>query len=121
MAGKFDYENAFCIMWYACQCGHQERIWNSRDGVTPSGLQCSSCGGTAYHAAKQQDVYAPRHELHHGQKFFRNGTLEEAHSIVLKRLNCPPLCFELKDFDAEAYGFHDGWPIVDIYGHIGEY
>jgi len=35
---------AFCLMHYACDCGHHEVIWNSRDGVTPFTAPCPSCG-----------------------------------------------------------------------------
>src|SRR5438128_138761 len=36
---------AFMLMWYECRgCGARERVWNSRDGVTPFGMGCASCG-----------------------------------------------------------------------------
>jgi hypothetical protein len=41
----YQHKEAFALMWYACACGHRERFWNSRDGVTPfGGIQCPSCG-----------------------------------------------------------------------------
>ena len=37
---KHNHAEAFKLMIYACEnpdCLHQEKIWNSRDGVTPFG------------------------------------------------------------------------------------
>ena len=58
MTGRFDqllrkaapkgnghnHREAFCLMWYACPCGHAERYWNSRDGVTPFMIGCEAKG-----------------------------------------------------------------------------
>lgn len=108
-------ELAYNLMWYACECGHQERVWNSRDGVTPAGIMCSSCGGNAYHV-RLLDEYAPNHNLHHGQKFFRDGTTEEAHKLVVKRGGRV-----VGPFNPEDYSFQPGWPCVDVFGHLTEY
>lgn len=87
IAANHQHREAFCLMKYRCQpdhhhqrpsCGHQEIVWNSRDGVTPFGGCCPSCGGTQWlHVDFAGDVYAPDHQLHRGQKFWRNGTLDE--------------------------------------------
>lgn len=42
----YQHGEAFCLMHYRCdECGHEEVFWNSRDGVTPFGMQCPQCGG----------------------------------------------------------------------------
>ena len=119
---------AFCIMWYACKCGHQERVWNSRDGVTPFGIICSSCGDFARHAAMNQDEYDPQYQLHHGQKFFRDGTFEESKILCKRRLT--HLAHKTEDeltradhaeIQAVANEFPPGWPCVDVYGKLAEY
>jgi len=85
---KHNHKEAFCLMYYACKgCGHFERIWNSRDGVTPFGVKCPSCeAGIMDHAYFGSDQYAPEHKLLPGQKFFRDGTNEEAEGIMRKRI-----------------------------------
>lgn len=74
-------------MWYACDCGHRERIWNSRDGVTPFGLQCPSCGGSSLdHVEFYRDTPAPDHRLNKGQRYFADGTAEDAVRIIERRI-----------------------------------
>lgn len=42
---KHNHREAFWLMLYTCKdCGHKEKIWNSRDGVTPFGTTCTICG-----------------------------------------------------------------------------
>lgn len=42
--GTYNHAEAFCLMWYKCEkCGHEMRIWNSRDGVTPFIIACPAC------------------------------------------------------------------------------
>lgn len=78
---------AFMLMWYECEsCVHKERIWNSRDGVTPFGCACPSCGGTLYHKRWSADEYAPKYELRRGQRFWRDGTPDEAEAIMRFRI-----------------------------------
>lgn len=85
---KQQFKEAFCLMWYACKCGHQERIWNSRDGVTPFSLPCPSCDApTLSHDRWTEDRYAPDHKLHLGQRFWRDGTPDEAEAIMHRRLD----------------------------------
>lgn len=66
MTLKYEHAEAFCLMWYGCKCGHRERIWNSRDGVTPFGMGCPSCGGSMSHVDWQKDILAPQHQLNRG-------------------------------------------------------
>lgn len=83
----YRHKEAFCLMWYACKCGHRERIWNSRDGVTPFGTSCPSCGDhSLYHVDWGRDAPAPAHQLSLGQRFFRDGTPEEAIAIIERRI-----------------------------------
>ena len=75
---------AFKLMWYECGCGHRERAWNSRDGVTPFGTQCPSCGGNLQHV--DMDEYAPAHQPFIGQLVWRDGTPDEAVRIIRRRI-----------------------------------
>jgi hypothetical protein len=97
---------AFCLMWYACsgkpdyeatrapgarlarspECGHRERYWNSRDGVTPFGTRCPSCGGQLVHTDWPLDLYAPDHKPHHGQRVWIDMTRERAELIARERV-----------------------------------
>ena len=70
-------------MWYACPCGHQERIWNSRDGVTPFSAQCPSCGGlTMQHERWAEDVCLPEHRPPTGQRVWVSMTHDRAERMV---------------------------------------
>lgn len=113
-------------MWYACRnCPHTERIWNSRDGVTPFCLECPSCGELSLqHVAWQMDAYRPNHKPNHGQQFFRDGTPDEAAEIMRKRLDsCKGTRYKLSPEEAEELiekvrsgktgEFQTGWPTVD--------
>lgn len=120
---------AFCLMWYACkQCGHRERFWNSRDGVTPFAMGCPSCSSyEMQHWHINQDEYAPNHKLHHGQRFWRDGTPDEAEAIMRRRIVLGRGKYPLsvarekmliamaRDPDAPDGEFRRGWPILDTY------
>lgn len=86
--GHFHAE-AFCLMWYHCDdCQHLERFWNSRDGVTPFGTQCPSCGNdTLRHAYFGSDKYAPDHKPPAGQKVWIDMTRERARYFVRLRID----------------------------------
>ena len=130
MSEEYRHKEAFCLMWYACDnCGHKERIWNSRDGVTPFGMNCPSCGSLDLtHASWNEDQRVVEHGLLPGQRFWRDGTKEEAVAILKRRfalfekkgqavpdetkeqmlanLDAPP---------AERHEFQDGWPTIETY------
>lgn len=120
------HKEAFCLMWYACKCGHRERIWNSRDGVTPFGCNCPSCSGTMSHVEWHNDVMAPHHKLTSGQRFWRDGTPDEAETIMRWRIEqskggrweaTPEMIPELiraarNEEDGE---FQKGWPSLDVH------
>lgn len=123
----YNHKEAFTLMWYACdKCMHRERIWNSRDGVTPYGCSCPSCGEpTLMHVHWNLDTLRPRHKLRPMQKFWRDGTLDEAEAVMRRRIDgynkqhpglTPDRVAELirharaGDEDSE---FRKGWPVLD--------
>lgn len=130
----YNHKEAYCLMWYSCtKCPHIERIWNSRDGVTPFGCNCPSCGGTMDHTNWNMDELAPDHQLRPMQKFWRDGTPDEAETIMRRRIEkfkvvppgrvpLPPLTTDKEaaliasaragDEDSE---FRKGWPTLDVH------
>ncbi|MEY9718820.1 hypothetical protein ABIA22_001310 [Sinorhizobium fredii] len=117
------HAEAFMLMTYGCGCGHRETIWSSRDGVTPFGMDCQSCGKPELrHVEWQRDVYAPDHELHRGQRFWRDGTPDEAEAIMRRRIESMKHQFPLSQERAEALiksvreggegEFQKGWPML---------
>lgn len=117
---------AFALMWYACKdgCHRCERIWNSRDGVTPFGMQCPDCGGNLLHWQFNLDVYAPNHTLYLGQRFWRNGTPEEAVAIMRRRIEAMDGKDAVRSVESQQLleqarrgqlsEFRVGWPMLDI-------
>lgn len=121
---------AFMLMWYRCEiCGHTERIWNSRDGVTPFGVGCPSCGRIMQHHNWQYDKYRPNHKLHRGQRFFRDGTPDEAEAIMRQRIESMREQYPLEPGEEERLisacrngdetEFRKGWPMLDIHDQAG--
>jgi hypothetical protein len=122
------HKEAFCLMWYACKaCGHRERIWNSRDGVTPFGCNCPSCNGTLNHVEWHNDTPAPDHKLIPGQRFWRDGTPDEAEAIMRRRIEkakgtqweagpetVAQLIKAARD-ESDESEFRKGWPVLDVY------
>lgn len=123
-ATKYVHAEAFKLMAYACQCGHRETIWNSRDGVTPFGLGCPSCGDlTLRHADWHLDEYAPNHAPFKGQRFWRDGTPDEAEDIMRRRIERMKGSWPITEQqaaelikrcrDGEESEFRRGWPMID--------
>jgi hypothetical protein len=130
---KYEHKEAFCLMQYACNlptCRHYEVIWNSRDGVTPFSLSCPSCDhlgrgglGSLTHIHFQQDVCSPDHKLSFGQKFWRDGTKQEAVEIMKKRIAAAGdrISSDEADeiirriLDGTSPYFEKGWPMLDVY------
>ena len=119
------HKEAFALMWYGCECGHRERMWNSRDGVTPFGLTCPSCGQqNLRHINWQLDQPAPQHFPHKGQRVWRDGTPDEAVEIMAKRIaTLRAAGRELDQDDADSLlasarsgeqEFQPGWPRLVI-------
>jgi hypothetical protein len=124
MTTKYTHKEAFALMWYACKCGHRERIWNSRDGVTPFGASCPSCStGIINHVDWQNDVCAPDHKPNRWQKIWRDGTPDEAEAIMRRRIErykggpwepSANAAADLILLAREAQGeFRKGWPALD--------
>lgn len=77
------HNEAFCLMWYACTCGHRERIWNSRDGMTAFRMSCPSCKEASLdHVNWNLDQYAPTHVPADGQRVWISLTRERALEIA---------------------------------------
>ncbi|MCP4256855.1 MAG: hypothetical protein GY774_04910 [Planctomycetes bacterium] len=116
------YKDAYCIIWFACGCGHQERVWNSRDGIISDSIICSSCGGLASQVKDVGREYDPKHQLNHGQKFFRDGTLEEKKKIIdaikpsLKQKHSEENLEVAEQFLLKS--FPEGWPCIDVHGKL---
>lgn len=126
-----NHKEAFCLMWYACKCGHRERIWNSRDGVTPFGCQCPSCSGIMDHVDWRDDTVAPQHKLKAGQRFWRDGTPDEAEAIMRRRIEkakgtqweadpetVAKLIKSARD-ESDESEFRKGWPMLDVHRTLG--
>jgi len=83
----YKHKEAFCLMWYACKCGHRERYWNSRDGVTPYGDRCPSCGNlTLFHVDFQKDLHSPNHKPFLGQRVWIDMTQARASEIANRQI-----------------------------------
>lgn len=90
---KHNHIEAYCHMTYRCrEHGHEIRIWNSRDGVTPFAMTCREpgCGLEARHVDWQLDIYDPTYQLQPGDWYWRDGTQEEAEAIIRRRLEAYP-------------------------------
>lgn len=122
---KYRHGEAFALMWYACECGHRERIWNSRDGVTPFGCTCPSCGKIMRHPDFKLDEHAPDHQLRRGQSFWRDGTADEAEAIMRRRIASMAKSYPCSpEKEAELVRnaregsegeFQKGWPMMDVH------
>ena len=119
---------AFMLMRYACQeCGKNQMVWNSRDGVTPFMIGCprTDCAGMMNHVDWRGDIYAPDYVPDNGERFFRDGTPDEAVAIMQKRIEnmrdeYPLTPEEERDLiDRARKGddeFQKGWPTVALWG-----
>jgi hypothetical protein len=77
------HADGHALMWYACTCGHRERIWNSRDDVTPYVVPCPSCGSSSLtHVDWHDDQVGSTYTPHEGQRVFVNMAREQAELIV---------------------------------------
>ena len=86
------------LMWYACKCGHRERVWNSRNAVVPFCMVCLSCGQSDLeHVDWKADELAPDHVPHKGQGVFINLTMNQAMRYARKKMRC---------FDGTEYALH---------------
>ena len=73
MSTAFKHNEAFCLMTYRDEVtGKKERIWNSRDGVTPFYV------GKAHHVEFDKDTFAPEHIPQIGDRVFVTETKASA-------------------------------------------
>ncbi len=126
------YGEAFMLMTYQCEkCKSVERIWNSRDGVTPfMGPTCRSedCEGATQHINWEEDLYAPDHKPIAGERIWRDGTLDMMRDIKRKMVTKWPeyLTEEMKaeglDVFIERIAVEEhgegGWPAL-VDAHTG--
>ncbi len=117
----YKHKEAFALMWYGCRnCGHLERIWNSRDGVTPFGTGCPSCSGILKHVLWEQDDCKPNYRLNPGQRFWRDGTLAEATEILKRRAASSEMpsgvvAAAIAQIEkGTSMEFQPGWPKLDV-------
>lgn len=80
----YKHAEAFCLMLYQCQgCFHREVLWNSRDGVTPFGTSCPTCGAqNLLHTDFASDWCVPEHQPHFGQRVWISMTEQRAIEIA---------------------------------------
>lgn len=121
----YQHGEAFAVMVYRCKAGHEVRVWNSRDGVTPFTMGCKaveSCVEYMAHTVWQHDAFLPDHRPQTGEYFWRDGTVEEARQIMLERIQnlrgdyplTPEDEAQLLTNEALTSGeFQYGWPMLD--------
>lgn len=86
-SNKYNQVEAFCLMTYQCEtCGKEERLWNSRDGVTPYTIGCRYCGGMASHIRWNEDRRAVNYKPRPGERIFVDMTPERARVLAEKRV-----------------------------------
>lgn len=120
---EYVYGEAFNLMQYRCNRGHSETVWNSRDGVTPFCIPCLQCDAELMHVHWDRDVRAVDHRPQSGERFFRDGTPEEAKAILRSRIEQGRGTeYELSEEEAatiletvsEWSEFHPGWPLIAV-------
>jgi len=84
MQTKHEHPEAFKIMTYSCGL-HTERIWNSRDGVTPFIVECLHCARDSQHVEWQRDMYNPYFKPAVGSRIFCDLTIERHRDYVKNR------------------------------------
>lgn len=80
---------AFKIMNYCCECGNHEKLWNSRDGVTPFSIPCSVCGDGMgmVHVDWHKDIFAPIFTPPAGSRYFADMTIERAREFAVRNVD----------------------------------
>jgi hypothetical protein len=125
-----DHVEAFCHMTYRCPAGHEFRIWNSLDGVTPFTARCRfiACDELMQHEDWENDLYDPGYVVPPGDLYWRDGTLGDAIAMYRRILPAWPkdqlaeymAKIDIADMDAFidylATAYHrenPGWPHLD--------
>ena len=81
----FQHREAFCVMEYWCKtCVKSEMIWNSRDGVTPFVIHCSTCGKEMRHINWHGDKREINHIPKKGERIFIDMP-KEVHRIYMNK------------------------------------
>lgn len=76
---RYQHLEAFCLMKYRDAGGHEEIIWNSRDGVTPFVVVSRFYpGAPAQHVDWAADIRVPFYIPKIGERVFVDLTLERA-------------------------------------------
>lgn len=74
---------AFCLMTYETADGAiMERIWNSRDGVTPFCIRTVDGSEEMQHVRWREDTYAPNHRPEPGDRVFCDMTEPRARALI---------------------------------------
>jgi len=96
---EYNHIEAYCLMTYRCQdCGFEEVLWNSRDGVTPYGTNCPRCGSMEMlHVDWSKDKYAPSHIPEPGQGIW----IDIPESLRGAAARVRIACFEGTEFELE--------------------
>ncbi|WP_157874832.1 hypothetical protein [Paraburkholderia atlantica] len=120
------HADGYALMWYACSCGHRERIWNSRDGVTPYVVPCPSCGASSLtHVDWHDDQTRPTYTPHDGQRVFVDMTRAQASQIVARafqRLGLDQAHPRFEPSVDELLGHTSGGsPLVAVAGDVAWY
>lgn len=77
MESKYEHAEAYCLMKYRCEkCGFTEKVWNSRDGVTPFIINCEKCSGHMQHIDWNEDKRLVNYIPEIGQRVFINMPLD---------------------------------------------
>lgn len=80
--------DSFMLMNYYCEaCGTVEKIWNSRDGVTPFMIDCAKCGEHMQHVNWNQDQRIPDYKPPKGSRYFAELTRDRAAELAKKRVD----------------------------------
>jgi hypothetical protein len=77
--------DAYKIMYYQCEnemCKRLERIWNSRNAVSPFTVGCPICGSTMSHVFWNEDVFNQNYVPLKGQRYFADYTRERAEKVA---------------------------------------
>lgn len=86
---QYLHKEAFCEMSYVCEkCGTGERLWNSRDGVTPFMIGCSkqNCDGLMQHVNFWDDLVVFEPRVSRGvNRCFVDMTLDKAKQLAEQR------------------------------------
>lgn len=85
----FKHREAYKRMKYRCECGHQEHMWNSRDGVTPFTVPCPNCKDPMglVHVDWQEDKFLPLYIPPKGERFFVSMTKEKAREYAARNVD----------------------------------